>query len=107
MPNAWSMSRTLVTALAVSGVNIVGATILLFLADLGRASWWHIFNISLDAETNPALRDITNGEVRVQLLPLSRSAWVTMEPATASGVRSNGTSLAPNVEFLCKLEHAA
>ena len=64
LPNAWSMSKTLTAALAVSGVNIIGATILLFLADLGRANWWHLFDISLDAETNPALQNITNGEAR-------------------------------------------
>ena len=60
------MSKTLTAAIAVSGVNIIGATILLFLADLGRADWWHIFNLSLDAETNPALQNITNGEVCAQ-----------------------------------------
>ena len=76
MPNAWSMSRTLVTALAVSGVNIVGATILLFLADLGRASWWHIFNHLAGCGDKPraAGHHEWRGACPV-LLPLSRSAW--------------------------------
>lgn len=63
MPNTWNMTKCITTAFCIAAVNVLSTVVFLYLADIEYGNFWHLFNLSLDAETNPALKGITNGEV--------------------------------------------